>query len=546
MENIKERLMALEPQIHRILQVSGSPGLSLGVLHRGSIIHTAHFGCRNASETVPSDDDTIHTMASLTKPMTAAAIAQLVHQGKLDWDVPIRDYLTAFRIRQDEVGMKATLRDLLSLRTGIAPANSYWGFQNNEILLDSSQIVSTSTFIATAKPFGQFVYSQWNYALIGEVVKEVTGISIADYIVRYIFRPLGMNRSSFHSLHESEANIAHTHCTHDDGTATRKPDAASTINASGIAAGGGARCSMKDYLLFTQALLQDYQHQVEHAVDCTPNSIFPLLKTIFTAHVGMGPPERSGIEYVAYCMGMYRTRLPGFLSLASPNFYYTLGKKGLPPYGMSLAGTDIFHQSGTALGNGGAMFVVPSTKSAVVALTNSQPLMDPTDFAAQLALTALLGEAPAIDFAKSAELARSTTFRNYELLKEVIAQKKTDEPPTQPISAYKGDYYNALHNFVISVTVAVGGNSLDVKMQRGDTGFTLSPYDGDTFYWPVNREEEMCNRGMWGFMYKDWHLFRFTINANDEVESVAWRHDPYVASPEVFVKTPSSQAYARL
>lgn len=543
MESLQEQLKALGPQIEQVLRISGSPSLSLGVLHRGSIIHTAHFGCRNANESAPPDDDTLHSAASLTKPMTAAAVAQLVHEGKLDWNVPIRNYLPAFRVRRDELGMKATIRDLLSLRTGIAPANSYWGFQNNELLIDPSQIVPTSTYIGTAKPYGQFVYSQWNYALIGEIVREVTGMSIAEYITQHIFHPLNMTRSSFNSLQEDETNIAHTHCTHNDGAATRKPDATSNINAGGISAGGGARCSTKDYLFFAQALLGAYNAQKEHGVDHTPDSIFPLTKTVFTPHVGMGPPQNSGIDQVAYCLGMYRTKLPGFLSLASPNFYYTLFKR-LPAYGKTLAGMEVFHQSGTALGHAAALFLVPETQSAVVAFTNSQPLMDPVDFAAQLALAVLLGEKPGVDFVKSAELARTMTFRNYHKLKEAVAQGKTDVPPTKSLDAYVGDYYNAIHNFVLSVTVT--GNNLTVKMQYGDTGFVLSPYDGDTFYWPVDREEEMCSRGMWGFMYKDWHLFNFAINSNNEVESVSWKHDPYVASPETFKKTPSIQAFARL
>ncbi|PVI03992.1 hypothetical protein DM02DRAFT_611802 [Periconia macrospinosa] len=57
MEDTKQKLEALGPQINRILQISGSPGLSLGVLHKG-ITHTAHYGHRNAIDTAPANDDT--------------------------------------------------------------------------------------------------------------------------------------------------------------------------------------------------------------------------------------------------------------------------------------------------------------------------------------------------------------------------------------------------------------------------------------------------------------------------------------------------------
>ena len=544
MDNIKQQLEALGPQINSILQISGSPGLSLGVIHKGTIIYTAHFGTRNAEDSTQSNNRTIHTVASLTKPITAAAIAKLVYENKLDWDIPIRQYLPAFRIRQDEIGTRATLRDLLSLRTGIAPANTFWGFQNNEVLMEKSDKASTATYIGAAKPFGQFVYSQWNYSLIDDVVKEVTGVFVGEYIEQNIFRPLKMTRSSFGELPKSECNVAHTHCTHDDGTASRKPDATSAINKSGIGAGGGARSSLEDYMILLQALLHAHKSQVDHNVDSTPGSVFPLTRALFKAHVGLGPPQRSGIEHVAYCMGMYRTKLPGYLSLASPNFYYTLGKEKLAPYGKTLAGTEIYHQSGTALGHLAALFLVPSTESAVVAFTNSQPLIDPADFVAQLALSVLLGEAPAVDLVKMANIARETTLKNYEILEKVVAKGKTNIPPTKPLTAYAGDYYNAIHNFVLSVTVS--GDGLKVRIQRGSSSFVLSPYDGETFYWPVNREEEMCTKGMFGFMYKDWHLFRFETNSNGDVDRLLWRHDPYLANPEMFTKTPTKQTFARL
>lgn len=88
-----QRLEALHPTIQKILTISGSPALSLGVLHHGNVVHTAHLGHRNENDHAPPDNNTIYWIASLTKVLTSTAVAQLVHKGALDWDVPIRDYL---------------------------------------------------------------------------------------------------------------------------------------------------------------------------------------------------------------------------------------------------------------------------------------------------------------------------------------------------------------------------------------------------------------------------------------------------------------------
>ncbi|KAF2681792.1 beta-lactamase/transpeptidase-like protein [Lentithecium fluviatile CBS 122367] len=507
---IQQQLKALHPEIDHILQIS------------------AHFGHRNADESAPPNGDTIHWVAPLTELITAAAISKLEHDGKLHWDVPIREYLPNFRIRQDELGLKATLRDLLSNRTGIAPANSFWVFQNSEPLMKKSETTFTATYLSSAKPFGQF---------------ELTGAFLCEYIEQTLFRLLHMTRSSFELPRNCDANVAHAHCTHNDGTATRKADIAPILVEAGIGAGAGARSSM-DYMTFLQALLSAYKNQDKNGIDFTPGSIFHLTRAIFTPQVGFGSPHRSSIDDAAYCMGIYCTKLPGYLCFARPNFNYTLGRKRLPPYGTRLAGTEVFHHPGTGPGHLGAIYVVPSTESAVVALAKEQPLMDPVDFVAQLALSVLLGQKPTVDFAKIAQLGRATTLENYGCFEKVIAEEKTSVPPTKPLAAYKGGYYNAIHNFVLSVTVA--GDCLNVNMQRGITGFTLLPYNGDTFYWPVNREEESCNKSMWEFMYKDWHLFRFEIDLNGEMERLTWKHDPYLASPETFTKTPTSGTLARL
>ena len=114
MAELIEQPKALEPTFAGLLAISCAPGLSLGVLHHGKIIHTAHFGRQHYLSPTPPNDDTIYRVASLTKVLTSSAVALLVEEGILDWDVPIRKYLPVFSQRTDELGHKTTLRDLLS------------------------------------------------------------------------------------------------------------------------------------------------------------------------------------------------------------------------------------------------------------------------------------------------------------------------------------------------------------------------------------------------------------------------------------------------
>ena len=84
MAEVIEQLKALEPTFTELLAISCAPGLSLGVLHHGKIIHTAHFGRQNSVDPTPPNDDTIYRVVSLTKVLTSSAVALLVEKSILD------------------------------------------------------------------------------------------------------------------------------------------------------------------------------------------------------------------------------------------------------------------------------------------------------------------------------------------------------------------------------------------------------------------------------------------------------------------------------
>ena len=69
----------------------------------------------------PVDENTRFCIASCSKAMTSAVIAMLVTEGKLSYDVPVKEYLPGFAMMDAEADEKMTLRDMLCHRTGLAP-----------------------------------------------------------------------------------------------------------------------------------------------------------------------------------------------------------------------------------------------------------------------------------------------------------------------------------------------------------------------------------------------------------------------------------------
>lgn len=527
MAALADSIQSLHPVISKVLEASGSPGLSLGVLHHGKIIHTAHFGRRDLNKPHLPDDNTIYHVASLTKLIAAGAVSSLVNEGVLDWNLPVRHYLPDFAQREDELGQKCTLIDLLSNRSGIAMANALWGQKCGEFLLPKNEIVHTACHLEAAKPFrSSFFYSQWNYALVSEIVERVTGQTFGTYVKDKILQPLSMQRTSF--MRQEGENTACPYAVGDDRTPYRIVSANMT-DETGFAGANAARSSIKDLLSLYRSLLFAFKHQSEHDTNSTKGSPFKHVRSILSPHIGVGS---SKIDDVAYCLGLYRTRLPNNLGISSMN-NLLLGPKRMPRIGISSPGLEVYHHTGNVPGYFASAFLIPSTESAVVVLTNALPFVDPTDFVGQLLVSHLLGEQPPQNLLELCKIGRSASLASYKALTVQLEKHKTTLPPEFPLTAYEGDYFNAAGNFILSISKQGEGLLMTVQ-NMPKTKYQLVPYDGNTFYWPANRNAEL-KQCMWPIMSTGWHKVTFGATNNAIVDQLIWKHDPF-GRAEVFHK----------
>ncbi|KAL8893689.1 MAG: hypothetical protein Q9192_005017 [Flavoplaca navasiana] len=529
MASLDDRIRSLFPEVSRLRDLSGSPCLSLGVLHEGQITHTAHFGQVDVNKPFPPDDDTIYHVASLTKVLTAAAVASLVDEGLLEWNLPIRHYLPELEQRQDDLGQKCTLIDLLSNRSGIAMANALWGQKHGEFLLSKSQIVQTACHIEAVKPFrSSFVYSQWNYALVTAIIEKVTNETFGTYIRRKIFVPLGMSRSTF--MRPAGDNVA-TPYSIDDYINPVRVKHLNMTDHTGFAGGYAMRTTIKDLLVLYQALLHAHAHahELRQDVQSTDGSPFRDVKAIFSPYIGVGT---AGIDSIAYCLGLYRTRLPNNLATSSVN-NLLVGPRRMPRIGGNSIGLEVFHHTGNVPGYFASAFLIPSTMSAIVVLTNSLSFIDPTDLVGQLLVTQILSEQPPYDLLKLCDLAQSTSIAAYKALNLQLQKYKTEKPPDLPLIAYEGEYFNKASTFIITISQVEKG--LRMTMQHKPlTSYHLIPYDGNTFYWPANRNAEI-EQSMWPIPSAGYHKIVFGTNERHGIDRLTWKHDP-LASPEVFGK----------
>ena len=126
---------------------------------------------------------------------------------------------------------------------------------------------------------------------------------------------MSWNLSPCTELHSAnQMNVAVGHATRNNGDPC-KIGFAEMDDGVGLAGGFACKSSVKDLLLLYQGLLRAKQDQAETKLNRTSGLPFMHTNTIFSPHIGVG----TNAEKLSYCLGLYRTQLPGPLSVASIN-----------------------------------------------------------------------------------------------------------------------------------------------------------------------------------------------------------------------------------
>lgn len=206
-EGIDRRV--LTNQIREILARRPVVGLAVGVVDGGGLSYFGGYGSANLASGAPVTQDTVFRIGSITKTVTAVAVMQLRERALVDLDAPANDYLASYRlIPESEDGAPATVRHLLTHTAGIPDVlhvgdllHPTWGpFTGRPPLLSvpaGEDLPSLTEYYRgvirqVAEPGKDFAYSNHGFATLGQIVEDVSGMSLDSYFREHIFDPLGM------------------------------------------------------------------------------------------------------------------------------------------------------------------------------------------------------------------------------------------------------------------------------------------------------------------------------------------------------------------
>jgi CubicO group peptidase (beta-lactamase class C family) len=187
---------AIDRYVQDEMDAQRIPGLALGIVHEGRIVHLRGFGKADESGRAVTPQ-TLFFNGSTTKSFTALAIMQLREAGKLELDSPVQSYLPWWRVADPQASARITVRHLLYQVSGLSKAT---GNEHATTTDDRpSALQDQVRELRSAKLAGAvgetWQYSNANYNTLGMIVQAVSGQPYETYVRKHILVPLGMRDS---------------------------------------------------------------------------------------------------------------------------------------------------------------------------------------------------------------------------------------------------------------------------------------------------------------------------------------------------------------
>ena len=202
------RLAGFDRMIRDLMKKHHVPGCALAVTDHGRLVHARGYGYADVATRQKVTPRSLFRIASISKPITAVAVLQLVQRNRLCVDGKVFEILEHKPLpnreaKADERLNSITVRHLLQHRGGWDRDKSF------DAMFRSVQFADA---LGTAPPAGpddvircmlsepldfdpgqRYAYSNYGYCLLGRVIEAVTGQTYEDYVTRHVLAPLGIH-----------------------------------------------------------------------------------------------------------------------------------------------------------------------------------------------------------------------------------------------------------------------------------------------------------------------------------------------------------------
>ena len=201
-----------EQSVRDMMRTYGIPGGAVALARDGKLIYARGFGYADLENKAPVPPDALFRIASVSKPITSAAIMKLVEEGKLELDDRVAPFIAhlepALGATVDPRWEQITIRHLLNHTGGWDRNKPNGGFDPMDrpaiaaAAVNASAPASAETIIRYMKgmpldfhPGEKFAYSNFGYGILGRVIERLSGMPYEEYVRARVLQPVGASRT---------------------------------------------------------------------------------------------------------------------------------------------------------------------------------------------------------------------------------------------------------------------------------------------------------------------------------------------------------------
>ncbi|WP_246375412.1 serine hydrolase [Gluconacetobacter takamatsuzukensis] len=236
--------------VERARQAFNVPGVAVAVVHDGQIVFSHGYGRRAEDKaSAPVDGRTLFAIGSNTKEFTATALAQLVEQGKLDWNDRVIDHMPEFRVADPSITRDFRVSDLLTHHSGMGlGAGDLMLFSHST--LTRPEVLAGLPFMPFTAPFRtQYAYNNLLYVVAGALVERLTGQSWEEVVQKRLIDAAGLPACQSTPPVRGQTDVATG-----EGESGALPDKATRLLPA-VAPAGGIWCSADGMARWAQTYL---------------------------------------------------------------------------------------------------------------------------------------------------------------------------------------------------------------------------------------------------------------------------------------------------
>jgi len=261
-----EGLAAFNRQFHALVDEKKLANVVTLIARHGEIVNLDAYGLLDASAAtpVPAKTDSIFRIASMTKPITGAAMMMLWEEGKWTLDDPVALHIPEFeglKVKGKDGALvdqakPMTMAQLMSHTAGFGRANDYAA----DVNLRGGDLQDMIDVLA-GQPLAFQPGKDWRYGpsvdIQGYLVEKLSGQGLDEFFEQRLFAPLGMVDTGFWVDASKGDRVSRIH-KYDDNGNVRAAGPSNIFNTSKpkfLAGGGGLVSKIEDYWRFTQMIL---------------------------------------------------------------------------------------------------------------------------------------------------------------------------------------------------------------------------------------------------------------------------------------------------